>query len=59
MHGAYDKPRAWKTVLERWQGEMTVEDSKTRKKQEKTPFLKKHSGVNGETLSQELESATV
>lgn len=59
MHSTYDKPRAWKTVLERWQGEMSVEGSKTRKKEEKIPFLKEHNSVNGGNLSEDLESATM
>lgn len=36
---------------------MSVNNRKTRKKEEKIPFLKEHNGMNGEYLSQELESA--
>lgn len=35
---------------------MSVDNRKTRKKEEKIPFLKEHNGMNGEYLLQELES---
>lgn len=36
---------------------MSVDNSKTRKKEEKIPFLKESNGVSGRNLPQELESA--
>lgn len=57
MHITYDYPSTCKTAFERLEGKISVKNRKTRKKEVKIPFLKEHNGVNGEYLSQELESA--
>lgn len=59
MHHMYDKPRAWKTIFEICQGEITVNSNKTRKKEEKIPFLKEHNSVNGKNPPQEVGSAAM
>lgn len=59
IHSTHDKHRAWRTVFERWQDDMSVDNSKSRNKEENVSFLKESNGMNGECLSQELESATM
>lgn len=57
VHIIYDYHSTCKAAFERLEGKISVKNRKTRKKEEKIPFLKEHNGMNGEYLSQELESA--
>lgn len=59
VHITCDYPSTCKTAFERLEGKISVKNRKTRKKEDKIPFLKEHNDMNGEYLSQELESAII